>query len=293
MQYLESCPEYSCGFQILDSRRVESVRQCHLARERGFRAIILPSRPPARPSSAYSCPPHVVRKAVQGHLALCLEHPAQQEEALADCPLDGSERIFRKAFAVVHLPLFHVELEPGDRSLFCHQLRLRGVVSAPVVFFPPSDFLDQTVLREVRLLNLDVVHFGLQRLQASLLQYLMSPFLFKDFGRSVSPCGQMTRFRPASLTKYPSCALAIICSSVILETSASVCSLWRNVTSSTDASVRAPLRQYGKLLLHLPPGQLAYVIPVAFLQRHEIFVNMRVQPLEAVVQLAEGEVPVL
>lgn len=34
------------------------------------------------------CPPHVVRKAVQGHPALCLEHPAQQEEALADCPLD-------------------------------------------------------------------------------------------------------------------------------------------------------------------------------------------------------------
>lgn len=64
-------------------------------------------------------------------------------------------------------------------------------------------------------LNLDVVHFDLQRLQASLLQYLMSPFLFKDFGRSVSPCGQMTRFRPASLTKYPSCALAIICSNVI------------------------------------------------------------------------------
>ena len=100
------------------------------------------------------CPPHVVRKAVQGHLALCLEHPAQQEEALADCPLDGSERMFRKAFAVVHLPLVHVELEPGDRSLFCHQLRLRCVVSAPVVFFHPSDFLDQTVLREVRLLEL-------------------------------------------------------------------------------------------------------------------------------------------
>lgn len=100
------------------------------------------------------CPPHVVRKAVQGHPALCLEHPAQQEEALADCPLDGSERMFRKAFAVVHLPLVHVELEPGDRSPFCHQLRLRGVVSAPAVFFPPSDFLDQTVLREVRPLEL-------------------------------------------------------------------------------------------------------------------------------------------
>lgn len=56
LQYLEGCREYCCGLQILDSRRVESVRQCHLARERGFRTIILPSRPPARPSSAYSSP---------------------------------------------------------------------------------------------------------------------------------------------------------------------------------------------------------------------------------------------
>ena len=60
--------------------------------------------------------------------SFCLEHPAQQKEALADCPFDGSERMFRKAFAVVHLPLVHVDLEPdevpfaclGDHLLQCH-----------------------------------------------------------------------------------------------------------------------------------------------------------------------------
>ena len=81
-----------------------------------------------RHTDKVNCTAKVIRKAKEAHLCLNLGKAFQQKIILSKCSLDGSERVFRKAFPVVHLLLVKMKYVAHNLLDFKGSLRFRIIL---------------------------------------------------------------------------------------------------------------------------------------------------------------------
>ena len=81
-----------------------------------------------RHTDKVNCTAKVIRKAKEAHLCPDLGKAFQQKIILSKCSLDGSERMFRKAFPVVHLLLVKMKYVAHNLLDFKGSLRFRFIL---------------------------------------------------------------------------------------------------------------------------------------------------------------------